>query len=228
MRKAHILMVEDEQKVSSFNREYLEGQGYEVTVAETIAKARFLIEEHTPDLILLDVMLPDGLGFDFCAELRQKTNAPIIFLTCRDENESVVKGLLQGGDDYVTKPYDLDILSARVTAQLRRRGNTTAGILEVPPLTVDFLAGEAVLEGVHIPLTLKELQLLGCFVLYAGQRLTLDEIYRRAWGEPSPGASDTVKAHVSNLRRKMKFDDGSWFELISPRKNEYMFSKVRY
>ncbi len=75
MRKAHILMVEDEQKVSSFNREYLEGQGYTVSTAETISKARFLLEEYTPDLVLLDVMLPDGLGFDFCAELRQKTNA---------------------------------------------------------------------------------------------------------------------------------------------------------
>ena len=186
------------------------------------------MEEHAPDLILLDVMMPDGSGFDFCTELRQKTNAPIIFLTCRDENESIVKGLLQGGDDYVTKPYDLDILSARVTAQLRRRGNTTAGILELPPLTVDFLAGEAVLDGIHIALTLKELQLLGCFVNYAGQRLTFDEIYRRAWGEASPSASDTIKAHVSNLRRKMKFDESSWFELTSSRKNEYMFSKVRY
>lgn len=228
MKQIRLLLIEDEADILEINREYFEGKGYRALCASTLAQARFQLEEHAPDLILLDVMMPDGSGFDFCTELRQKTNAPIIFLTCRDENESVVKGLLQGGDDYVTKPYDLDILSARVTAQLRRRGNTTAGILEVPPLTVDFLAGEAVLDGVHIPLTLKELQLLGCFVLYAGQRLTLDEIYRRAWGEPSPGASDTVKAHVSNLRRKMKFDDGSWFELISPRKNEYMFSKVRY
>ena len=88
MRQAHILMVEDERKVSSFNREYLEGQGYEVSVAETLYDARLLLEECTPDLILLDVMLPDGLGFDFCAELRQKTSAPIIFLTSRNENES--------------------------------------------------------------------------------------------------------------------------------------------
>ncbi len=173
-------------------------------------------------------MMPDGSGFDFCTELRQKTNAPIIFLTCRNENESVVKGLLKGGDDYVTKPYDLDILNARVTAQLRRRGNTAAGILELPPLTVDFLAGEAVLDGAHTALTLKELQLLGCFVLYAGQRLTFEEIYRRAWGEPSSGAPDTIKAHISNLRRKMKFDENGWFELSSPRKNEYILSKVRY
>ena len=75
MRKPHILMVEDEQNICDFNSEYLEGQGYEVSVAATLYQARFLLEEHTPDLILLDVMLPDGRGWDFCAELRQKTNA---------------------------------------------------------------------------------------------------------------------------------------------------------
>ncbi|MBN7772265.1 response regulator transcription factor [Clostridium aminobutyricum] len=228
MKKIKLLMVEDEADVLEINREYFEGKGYEAVCAATLAKARFLLEEHAPDLILLDVMMPDGSGFDFCAELRQKTNAPIIFLTCRDENESVIKGLLQGGDDYVTKPYDLNVLSAHVAAQLRRNGVMSAGKIELPPLTVDFLAGEATLDGICIPLTLKELQLLGCFALFAGQRLSFNEIYRRAWGELSPGASGTVKAHVSNLRRKMKFDEVGWFELSSPGKNEYIFSKVRY
>ncbi|SHO43175.1 response regulator transcription factor [Anaerocolumna xylanovorans] len=228
MKKIKLLMVEDEANVLEINREYFEGKGYEAISAATLAEARFLLEENAPDLILLDVMMPDGSGFDFCAELRQKTNAPIIFLTCRDENESVIKGLLQGGDDYVTKPYDLNVLSAHVAAQLRRNGVMSAGKIELPPLTVDFLAGEATLNGNRIPLTLKELQLLGCFALFAGQRLSFHEIYRRAWGEMSPGASGTVKAHVSNLRRKMKFDEGGWFELSCSGKNEYIFSKVRY
>ena len=228
MKQATLLLIEDEMDVLEINREYFEGKGYRIVCASTLSQARFQMEEHAPDLILLDVMMPDGSGFNFCTELRQKTNAPIIFLTCRHENENVINGLLKGGDDYVTKPYDLDILGARVTALLRRRGNTAAGILELPPLTVDFLSGEAVLDGVRTALTQKELQLLGCFVIYAGQRLTFEDIYSRAWGEPSPGVSDTVKAHVSNLRRKMKFDENGWFELSSPRKNEYIFSKVRY
>jgi len=228
MRKARLLLIEDEADVLEINRDYFKSKGYETVCATTLAAARFALEEHAPDLILLDVMMPDGSGFDFCGELRAKTNAPIIFLTCRNENESVVKGLLQGGDDYVTKPYDLNVLSARVAAQLRRNGFLSAGVIELPPLSVDFLAGMAVLDGERIPLTLKELQLLGCFALFAGQRLSTEDIYRRAWGEQSPGASGTVKAHVANLRRKLRLDEGGWFELASAGKSEYIFSKIRY
>ncbi|MEA4846514.1 MAG: response regulator transcription factor [Clostridiaceae bacterium] len=228
MKKAKLLMVEDEADVLSINREYFEGKGYEVVCAPTLDQARFQLEEHSPDLILLDVMMPDGLGFDFCSELRQKTNAPVIFLTCRDENESVVKGLLRGGDDYVTKPYDLNVLSARVAAQLRRTGVMSAGRIELFPLVIDFLSGEATLEGKHIPLTQKELQLLGCFALFAGRRLSYDEIYRRAWGGSSPGAARTIAVHVANLRKKLGADGGGWFELVNSGKEEYIFSKVRY
>ena len=228
MKTIKLLMIEDEADVLEINREYFEGRGYEVVCASTMAKARFLLEEHAPDLILLDVMMPDGSGFDFCSELRQKTNAPIIFLTCRDENESVVKGLLQGGDDYVTKPYDLNILNARVAAQLRRSGIMTAGKIELAPLVIDFLSGEATLDGERISLTQKELQLLGCFALFAGRRLSVEEIYRRAWGEASPGAMGTIKTHVANLRKKMRLDEVGWFELASSGRNEYTFSKIRY
>lgn len=228
MKKATLLMVEDEADVLAINCEYFEGKGYEVIGADTLAQARFQLEEHNPDLILLDVMMPDGSGFEFCSELRQKTNAPIIFLTCRDENESVVKGLLQGGDDYVTKPYDLNVLSARVGAQLRRSGVMTAGKIELSPLSIDFLLGEATLDNERISLTQKELQLLGCFALFAGRRLSYDEIYSRAWGGSSPGASHTVAVHVANLRKKLGADVGCWFELSNSGKGEYIFSKVRY
>ena len=228
MKKVKLLMVEDEADVLHINQEYFEGKGYEVVCATTLGQAGFLLEEHSPDLILLDVMMPDGSGFDFCDKLRQKTNAPIIFLTCRDENESVIKGLLQGGDDYVTKPYDFNVLNARVAAQLRRAGVMTAGRIELYPLIIDFLSGEATLDGEHISLTQKELQLLGCFALFAGRRLSYDEIYSRAWGGSSPSAARTIAVHVANLRKKLKADENGWFELVNSGKEEYIFSKVRY
>lgn len=228
MKKVKLLMVEDEADVLHINQEYFEGKGYEVVCATTLGQAGFLLEEHSPDLILLDVMMPDGSGFDFCDRLRQKTNAPIIFLTCRDENESVIKGLLQGGDDYVTKPYDFNVLNARVAAQLRRAGVMTAGRIELYPLIIDFLSGEATLDGEHISLTQKELQLLGCFALFAGRRLSYDEIYSRAWGGSSPSAARTIAVHVANLRKKLKADENGWFELVNSGKEEYIFSKVRY
>ncbi|SBV95497.1 Response regulator with CheY-like receiver domain and winged-helix DNA-binding domain [uncultured Eubacteriales bacterium] len=228
MKRAKILMVEDEANVLSMNREYLEHEGYEVASASSVAQARFLLEEHAPDLILLDVMLPDGLGWDFCAELRKKTNAPIIYLTSRDENESVVKGLLQGGDDYVTKPYDMSVLGARVAAQLRRAGLTAQRLLEFPPLAIDTLTGEVTLSGRPVSLTKKELQLLTCFVRFPGQRLSCEEIYRRAWGEGSADASRTITVHITNLRKKLGMDGGGWFEIRSSGKEGYIFSKVRY
>ncbi|WP_304508014.1 response regulator transcription factor [Anaerotignum sp.] len=228
MKKATILMVEDEADVLAINQEFFEGKGYAVVGADTLKQARFQLEEHNPDLILLDAMMPDGSGFAFCDELRQKTNAPIIFLTCRNENKSIVQGLLLGGDDYVTKPYDLNVLSARVGAQLRRTGNMTAGKIEIPPLTIDFLLGMVTLENEPISLTQKEIQLLGCLALFAGRRLSYDEIYRRAWGGSSPGAAHTVAVHVANLRKKLGENGRSWFDLTNSGKGEYIFSKIRY
>ena len=182
MNKARILIIEDDADVRKINQEYFIGQGYQVICAETLSAARFQLEKHSPDLILLDVMMPDGLGWEFCKELREKSNIPVIFLTCRDENESVVQGLLLGGDDYVTKPYDLDVLGARVAAKLRRAGFLSAGKIELPPLLIDLLAGEVKLSGESLHLTQKELQLLSYFTLNTGRRLNCDELSRQAWG----------------------------------------------
>ncbi len=228
MRQAHILMVEDERKVSSFNREYLEGQGYEVSVAETLYDARLLLEECTPDLILLDVMLPDGLGFDFCAELRQKTSAPIIFLTSRNENESVVKGLIQGGDDYIVKPYDLNILGVRIAAQLRRKGIEFAGHIELPPMSIDVLSSIVTLEGRQISLPPKELQLLCCLALSAGRRISGEELYRRTWGTDSGDWKGVVSVNISRLRKHLGLDDGSVFEISGSKQMEYVLRKIRF
>ncbi len=228
MKKSKILMVEDDTDIFLVNREFFEGKGYEVVHAASLSEACFQVEEHAPDIVLLDVMLPDGMGWDFCAELRNRSRVPVIYLTSRDENESIVKGLLGGADDYVTKPYSLEVLHARVIAQLRRAGVFTAGKIELPPLEIDLLSGEAVLCGRQICFTQKELQLLSCFVLFAGQRLSSQEICRRAWGSSHTGLKQSLAVHVTNLRKKINLDENSYFELKSTGKGEYIFSKIRY
>ena len=100
---AHILLVEDDSDIMRINQNFLEKEGYDVHCADSVQQAAFLLEECAPDLVLLDVMLPDGDGMDFCKILRQKTQAPVIFLTARDENDDVIKGFRSGGDDYITK-----------------------------------------------------------------------------------------------------------------------------
>ena len=228
MKKAKILIVEDNVDVSQINQEYFRANGYETDNASTLFDARVKLNEFAPDLILLDVMMPDGLGWEFCHELRQNSNVPVIFLTCRDENENIVHGLMQGGDDYVTKPYDLDVLGARVAAQLRRTGIKVVGKIEMPPLFIDLLTGEVKLSGESIHLTHKELHLLSYFTLNAGLRLSCDDLFRHAWGEEAMVSPNTIAVHVTNLRKKLKLDENSWFELKSPGDGEYIFSKIRY
>ena len=115
-----------------------------------------------------------------------------------------------------------------MAAQLRRAGIMSAGKIELPPLVIDLLVGEVTLDGEHIALTQKEIQLLACFALFAGRRLSCEELYRRAWRGSVPGASNTIAVHVAKLRKKLKLDDSGWFELRNTGKEEYIFSKVRY
>ncbi|HWR19497.1 MAG TPA: response regulator transcription factor [Clostridia bacterium] len=228
MRNPRILIVEDETDVLSLNRRHFEEQGYEVDTAKTLSEARTKLWERPPDLVLLDVMLPDGTGFDFCAELRKITTAPIIYLTCLGNNEHIIKGLMAGGDDYIVKPYNLDVLSARVMAQLRGRGLLSAGRVELPPLSIDLCSGRVTLDGEDIPLAQKEMQMLAHLASNAGKEFSAEDLYRAVWGEPIGAYKNTVKTHISNLRRKLKLDDGSPFELYMTSSRKYLFLKVMF
>ncbi|MDL2272958.1 response regulator transcription factor [Oscillospiraceae bacterium OttesenSCG-928-G22] len=229
MRKAKILLVEDEAAVLSLNKKHLEKQGYEIYCADTLAAARNMLWENPPDLIVLDVLMPDGDGYDFCAEIRRNTTAPILYLTCMDKDEHIVRGLMEGGDDYLTKPYNLDVLFARVMALLRRQGFANAGRIELPPLTIDLLTGRATLDGVEIPLSRKELQLLACLAGSMGRTFTATELYETLWGGEADNAGlNAVYVHASNLRKKLGLDDASPFEFRSAKSGSYTLLKVSY
>ena len=225
IRKPRILLVEDEVDVLSLNSRYLETQGYETVCAQTLEQARTALWNTVPDLVILDVQMPDGSGYDFCAEIRTITTAPIIFLTCLSDAKNVVRGLSTGGDDYLTKPYSLDVLSARVMALLRRN-RSGFGHIEMPPLHLDFLTGKVTLSGEEIDLSPKEIQLLAYFIDNAGHAFTIEELYQFLWGEEADIKTNTVRVHISRLRTKLRLDSGSPFELSCTADKRYMFQKV--
>ena len=227
MRNVRILMVDDESNVLSMNREFFKARNFDVETASNLAQARLYIDA-APDLILLDVMLPDGMGWDFAEEIREKTSAPIIYLSCRDENESVVKGLTRGGDDYIVKPYDLNVLYARVISVLRRVGFDFAGIIEVPPLKIDMLSGTAELAGKRINLAPREIQLLACLAQQAGRCVKSEDIYRRVWGEPITGYERTISVYATYLRQKLGLAESKLFEIRATSEHEYILSKITY
>lgn len=227
MRQARVLLVEDEPNVLGVNAEFLRGKGYEVCGAQTIAEARALLWERPFDLIVLDVLLPDGSGYDFCQELREGSSVPVIYLTCLGEDGQIASGLMRGGDDYMVKPYSLEVLGARAQALLRRSG-AIKGKIELPPLSIDLSSGAVSLAGQPISLTRKEFQLLTYLVENRGLALSQEDIFQAVWGAPPKTCGNTVKVTISRLRHKLRLDEASAFELSSVPGRGYMFLRVRY
>ncbi|MBR3268214.1 MAG: response regulator transcription factor [Oscillospiraceae bacterium] len=227
---AHILLVEDDSDIMRINRTFLENAGYTVHCAESVQQAAFQLEECVPDLVLLDVMLPDGDGMDFCRILRQKTQAPVIFLTARDENDSVVMGFQSGGDDYITKPYDLNVLKARIDAQLRHSSSrdTQHPRVELPYLTIDLFAGNAVLDGNECPLPQRELQILYLLASRLGSRVSYHEIYRTIYGCDVEDSKNTIRVNISRLKKHLSMDDMSTYEIASTSEGEYVLRRVLF
>jgi DNA-binding response OmpR family regulator len=220
------LVVEDDDDLRTVVVRRLTGEGYFVRGAGTFRKGRDLVAEWSPDVVLMDIQLPDGSGHDLCAEARNITAAPIIFVTCMGAEESVVRGFGLGGDDYVTKPFAMNVLSARIAAQLRRRGGA-AGRVEVPPLSIDMVTGTVVLEDRRVELSKKELQLLVFFATHLGRGFTNAELLDAVWLDSSGLESNTVRVHVSRLRRKLALGEDAAFALTCGDAGRYVFQRLR-
>lgn len=223
-----ILVVEDEEPLLRAVAAHLRGEGFEVAEAGSVARAKQVIWERQPDLLLLDVLLPDGSGYDLCAELRRTSAAPIIFVTAFGADQAVVRGFAAGGDDYVSKPFSLEVLTARVHAQLRRHGLSAALRIDLPPLHLDFVTGKVTLEGAEIELSKRELQLLAYLAANVGQGFTQEQLLAAVWDDHSGVPTNTVRQHVSTVRRKLRLDDSSAFELVLTPDRRYVFQQVRF
>lgn len=204
-----VLLVEDDPNILRTNRRILEREGFTVLCAETLAQARALLDSSQPDVLVLDVELPDGNGVAFCQEIRPSLTAPVLFLTGRDEEDDVVKGLTAGGNDYITKPYSIGVLVARVKAQLRlarmnRRVSERAETMTRGPLRLDLVALRAYLNGEDMQLSAREFSVLLFLLKNEGKTMSAEQIYEGAWNQPMAGNTNALWTCISRLKSKLE------------------------
>ena len=205
--KPRVLVVEDEEAISEPLGEHLAREGFDPAIAGTIEEARGLLQQAPPDLILLDVMLPDGDGRDLCREIRRTSDVPIIMLTARGEEVDKIVGLELGADDYVVKPFSAGELVARMRAIMRRgRGTARKGPVTVGPLTLDPAARTVTKRDEPVELAAKEFDLLHLLMTNAGQVCTREQIMDEVWDPHWFGPTKTLDVHVSWLRKKIEDD----------------------
>ena len=206
-----ILVVEDEPTLRETLAEALESDGFRVISAADGREALSVFRAERPDLVLLDLMLPELSGVEVCRILRAESATPIIMLTAKDSELDKVVGLELGADDYVTKPFSLRELTARIRTQFRRADQ--AATVDAPPATVELgsvqvdLAGHRLLrDGVALPIKPQAFELLAFLLRHPGQVFTRDQLLERVWGNDYAGETRTVDVHIHWLRGQVEVD----------------------
>ena len=207
----HVLIVEDEKSFSEPLSFLLSREGYQVTIAADGNEAMAAFNKATPDLVLLDLMLPGIPGTEVCRQIRATSNVPIIMLTAKDDEVDKVVGLELGADDYVTKPYSKRELLARINAVLRRSGlihvdESAKNILTIGDIKLDVDRYLVTFRGEPITLPLKEFELLEYLMRHAGRVLTREQLIDRIWGSDYVGDTKTLDVHIKRLRSKIESD----------------------
>jgi DNA-binding response OmpR family regulator len=200
--RASVLLVEDNKRIQLANRDMFEILGYDVTIAMSLAEARRCFAERTPDVIVLDIMMPDGSGLDFLREARRRSSVPVLLLTALGTPDDTVRGLASGADDYVSKPYDYKVLAARIDALLRR-SRRVSELVRKGPLELDVLAARAFQNGEDMRLKPKEFALLLLMAQNEGAVMSAKRLYETLWKMPFADDSQAVRTVVSRLRAKL-------------------------
>lgn len=206
-----ILVVDDENEIVQFVQDALEDEGYTVCAAFDGVQALKAARQCSPDLAILDIMLPGSDGFAVCKELREEMDIPILFLSAKQSDADKIQGFSAGADDYVMKPFSMKELVARVEAHLRRqRRGQRQGVpaargmsLQYGDLSIDLRAHEVRYAGIPLPLTRKEFEIIQLLVLHPRQVFSREVIYDRIWGMDALGSTETVTEHVKRIRRKI-------------------------
>ncbi len=208
-RKASVLVVDDDVHILRMIQRILKLEGYRVLIAGDGESALNLFDDETPDLVLLDIILPGMDGYAVCKRIREFSEIPIIMITARDDDEEKVKGLNAGADDYVTKPFSARELAARVRAVLRRTklwDEKLEPVFRSHNLVIDFCRHRVTLGGQEVNLTATEYRLLSYLAHNAGRIVTPDQILEEVWGEEYIGESHLLQVNIARLRHKLKGD----------------------
>lgn len=232
MNRERVLIVDDDPDIRRILELYLEKEGFDIASATEGQEAINQIDEFKPDLIILDIMMPGLDGYETCQGIREKTDAPILFLSAKEDDLDKILGLRIGGDDYITKPFSPGVLVARIKAHLRR--NRLSGIkkenlaerslIQFPGLSIDLESCIVRVKGVPIALPAKEYQLLCLLGRNVEKVFSVEQLFQHIWGENSLGDNRTVMVHISNLRKKIEPDPTKPMYILTVRGIGYKFN----
>jgi DNA-binding response OmpR family regulator len=211
LNKKHILIVEDDLSIAELQRDYLEASGFHTEIADNGEMGLDKALNGQFDLIVLDVMLPKLNGFEVCRRIREESDIPVLMVTAGREDIDVIRGLGQGADDYITKPFKPAELVARIKAHLSRydrlKGKQTdSREIEIRSLRIDIEARRVFIEEVEVLLTVKEFDLLVFLATHPNRVFSKDQLFERIWGIDAIGDTQTVTVHVRKLREKIEKD----------------------
>ncbi len=245
VERSRVLVVEDEEAYVDALTVGLTKEGFDVSVARNGAEALAGFDECDPDIVLLDLMLPKVSGLDVCRELRSKSSVPIIMVTAKSAEVDTVVGLEVGADDYVSKPYRIRELIARIRALLRREdiiraevgrsssataaegGDDVEEAIVVDDISLDASKHEVVIRGQEVSLPLKEFELLHYLMANAGRVLTRDSLIDRVWGHDYVGDTKTLDVHIKRLRAKVEVEPSKPDVIVTIRGLGYKFDRQR-
>ena len=227
--RAKILIVEDEPMILEVNCRLLQRRGYQVSTAESAAEAFRQLEEWQPDLLILDIMLPDGNGLDICRRFREKSLRPILFLSGKGAVQDRIEGLRQGGDYYLSKPCHFDEFLAVIEMLLARSRQLeehiqTSRQLRAGSLTLNLLDGHAYRNSTDIGLTRTEFSLLRLLMENPEKIFSVQELYQSVWGSLAGIDTGTVRRHIFNLRAKISADTTDEYDIVSIYGKGYLFT----
>jgi len=206
--RTRVLVIEDEAPMRKFLRATLDSHGYDVLLAETAREGIAMATQHTPDVVLLDLGLPDADGLDVTRELRGWSKVPIIVISARGREDDKVEALDAGADDYLTKPFGVNELLARLRVVQRRMAGTesTTGVLEIGELVIDVPRHVVTVRGTTVHLTPIEFRLLLELAKHAGRMLTHRQILKEVWGPNAGSQTHYLRVYMTHLRKKLELD----------------------